>query len=280
MGDIRDQATPPEPAEFAEPAEPMDPSTVTADTPLAGTRSDLGQTTSESAPMYHPVGVQQQQHHHQYQQHQQHYSNGLHGFSAQLDTPSQYGQDRAGPFNMGAMSSALPHVPYRPSLYSQGQQPSYNPIAGPSSSIANPMVMGPYGSQPNTSGWTGHYHQWLLSQHTGLQHVGHYHNLPLSPSPQVRLASRPGYDYPNGSVLIGQQSHLNAPYFYQPGASLAGQVPQAHGQAVPGQYVAPGSQLGAAHSVQPQYGAQVASNSDSDGLDKGKLMMFAHVFVC
>ena len=276
MGDIRDQPTP---SESPEPAEPTDSTTATAGSPPAITSQYLGQTVSESATMYRPVGVQQQQqqqqqqHHQQYQQQQQHYSNGPHGFSAQLETPSQHGLSRAGLFNMGTMASALPHVSYRPPPYSPGQQPSYNSLAGPSSNMANQMGMAPYGSQGNTSGWTGAQQQWYLSQNIG-QYFGH----PISPSPQVSLPQRPEYGYHSSGVIVGQQPHPNAHYYYPPGASFAGQASQAHGQTIPGHYATRGTQLDATRSVQPQYGAHVAPDAGSVEPSNGKLMMFVHVF--
>ncbi|KAK3956363.1 YT521-B-like domain-containing protein [Pseudoneurospora amorphoporcata] len=245
MGDIRDQPTP------SESAGSTGSTTAAAGSPLANAIPDLGQTTSESALMYRPAGVQQQQ---------QHYSNGPHGFSAQSDIPSQHGHGRAGLFNMGTMASALPHVPYRLSPYSSGQQPSYNSLAGPSSNIANQMTMSPYGTQGSTSGWIGNQQQWYVSQH-----IGQYYGHPVSPSPQVSLPHRTEYGYPFSGVIVGQQPHPNAHYYYQPGASFAGQTPQAHGQTMPGHYATPGTQLGVTRSVQPQYGARAASTVGSVG---------------
>ncbi|KAK3487262.1 YT521-B-like domain-containing protein [Neurospora crassa] len=268
MGDIRDQPTPTKSAGSAGSTESTTQDAAAA-SPLATVNLDLGQTTSESALMYCPMGVQQQQQ--QYQQQQQPYSNGPHVFSAQLNIPSHHGHGRAGPFNMGTMTSALPHVPYRPSPYSPGQQPSYNSIIGPSSHMANQMTMSHYGTQGSTSGWVGNQQQYYVSQH-----IGQYHGQPISPSPQVSLPHRADYGYPSSGVIVGQQPHPNAHYYYQPGVSVAGQTPQAHGQTIPGHYATPGIHFGVARSVQPQYGAQVAStvgcvgqgNASPDGCHK------------
>ena len=179
---------------------------------------------------------------------------------------------------MGTMTSSLPAMPYRLAPYTQAQPQSYNAIAGPSSNITNQMAMTPYGSQGNTSAWIGHQQHWFTPQHIGSQHTGQYYGHPISPSPQVSLPHRPEYGYHTNGVFVGQQPHLNAHYYYPPGGSFAGQAPQAHGQTVPEHYATPGAQLGATRSVQPQYGAQVASNSDSVGQTNG-MLMFAHVFV-
>ncbi|KAK0733341.1 YT521-B-like domain-containing protein [Lasiosphaeria miniovina] len=179
------------------------------------------------------LALHQHQHQHSSPQHQ-------HAFASQLDMTQPHGPSRlgaVGPFDLSAMSSALPQPTYRPGPpYGQAQQ-RYNLVGAANPGIPSqaPLTVPQYGthnvlgSAPNP--------QYFMPQHT---HMPQFYATPLPPqAAQPNMALRPelGY-YPNAVVVGQQQSHPVAHYYYSPASHFAGQAPQVQTQLMLGQHTA------------------------------------------
>ncbi|KAH8889498.1 hypothetical protein GQ53DRAFT_652269 [Thozetella sp. PMI_491] len=147
---------------------------------------------------------------------QQPYQDAQHAFSSQLDMTQPQGPARPGPYNMGAMASALPQPNYRPSQYIQGQQ-RYN-------------------------------QQYYLPQHPP---AASYYPAPLSPSQgQSNMHQRPGIPYYPNTVVMSQQPHPTSHYYYAQPGQFAGQPQNLPVQMMPVQYLSSASAQGDPRALQ------------------------------
>ncbi|KAK0656026.1 YT521-B-like domain-containing protein [Cercophora newfieldiana] len=120
---------------------------------------------------------------------------------------SQLNMTRGQPFDMNAMANALPQAPpagyNRPGPYGQGQgQARYNAIA-----MSSPVS--PY--QPTIAPVPGQ--QYYLAQQHG--HMGHFYPTPMPPQqPSANLSPRADLAYYQNAVMVNQQPHGAAQYYY------------------------------------------------------------------
>jgi len=139
-----------------------------------------------------------------------------HAFSSQLDMTQQpHGLSRGQPFDMNAMMGALPQPQgtYRPGPYGQGHT-RYNAIA-----MSSPVS--PYGTQATAPVPA---QQYYLAQQHG--HLGHFYPTPMAPQPApASISSRADMGYYQNAVMVGQQPHAAAQYYYPQAAHFPGQGP-------------------------------------------------------
>ncbi|KAK3394518.1 YT521-B-like domain-containing protein [Podospora didyma] len=181
---------------------------------------------------------------HPMQQQQHQHGSPQHAFASQFDMTQPHGPPRAGPFDFSAMVNALPQAAYRPGPYGQPQQ-RYNSAVP---SIAVPQ----YGTQ-NAMAAVSSQQYYLQQQHA---QMAHYYTTPMSPQSQPNIPSRPDMGYYPNAVVLNQQPHPAAQYYYTPGAHYPGQAPHGQAQFMLGQYTAPSSQPSDSGQLQLQPGSQ------------------------
>lgn len=216
--------------------------------PYAPSPGNMVSSAQASAIAYSPAFSPSHPQQHPQPQH----GNPQHAFSSQLDMAQAQGLPRGGTFDMSGVATALPQ--YRPGPYSQGP-PRYNAIA-----MSSPV------SQFATQG-----QQYYLPQHA---HLAHFYQPPLSPQAQaqaqaqVHVPSRPDLGYYPSPVVVNQQAHATAQFYYpQPGhfPGQTGPLP-----VVLGQYAAPSPPHLDPRQAQPHPGAQIANTVSPVAFEKSQ----------
>jgi hypothetical protein len=190
-----------------------------------------------------------------------------HAVSSQLNMTQQHGMARGQPFDMNAMAAALPQAQgpagYRPGPYGQGQQARYNAIA-----MSAPVS--PYGTQAATAPVPGQ--QYYLAQQHG--HMAHFYPTPMPPQPgPANLSPRADLAYYQNAMMVNQQPHAAAQYYYPQTAHYSGQGPA---QPMMAPYAAPSPQQQMdsrqLHPTTPQTGSQAGgvSSPADPGLPEGE----------
>ncbi|KAK4197485.1 YT521-B-like domain-containing protein [Triangularia verruculosa] len=154
-----------------------------------------------------------------------------HAFATQLEMTHQ---QRPGGFDMSSMASALPQQAYRSTPYGQSPQ-RYNAPGISSPGTASQIPVSQYGA-PNAMGpAAAPTPQYYLPQpHMAAQ----YYPTPLSPQPPVgaNMPPRGDVNYYGGHVMVNQQHHPGAHYYYPPATHFPGQSPHVAAQLMLGQY--------------------------------------------
>ncbi|TRX97775.1 hypothetical protein FHL15_001530 [Xylaria flabelliformis] len=157
-------------------------------------------------------------------QYQQIYAPSSNLFSGQLEVPLAQGSARQGPYDMSAVTNALPQAGYRPG-YSIGQQHQRYAPSGPS--MMPQMVQ--YPGQPHISQLANQH--YYLPQH---QHIPQYYSSQMSPTVQQHQQHQVGSPrdsigmgyYPN--VMINQSQPPVSGYYYPPSSQFSAQNPPIH----------------------------------------------------
>ncbi|KAK3330290.1 YT521-B-like domain-containing protein [Apodospora peruviana] len=207
---------------------------------MVSSNPGTGQVPAGNPPVLPPSHLLRPQHHHHHQQQQ--YSNPQHAFSSQLDMAQPHSPPRAGPFDLSAMTNALPQASYRTGPYGRGQ-PRYNPMAVPLPAMAAQGPTAPYAAQ-NAMGMVPN-QQYYLPQH----HMAQY--------------------YAN-AVVVGQQPHPAAQYYYPQTAHFPAQPPAGQPQMMPSQYMASEMHQNDPRLSPPQLGGQpanIAYSTEQNGAD-------------
>ncbi|KAH8157577.1 hypothetical protein CIB48_g10670 [Xylaria polymorpha] len=144
-------------------------------------------------------------------------------FSGQLEVPLTQGSNRQGPYDMSAVTNALPPAGYRPG-YSSGQQ--HQRYAPSGANMMPQMVQFP-GQPPISQLANQHYY---LPQH---QHIAQFYSSHMSPTVQQHQQHQAGSSrdsvgmgyYPN-SVMMNQSQG----YYYPASSQFSAQNPLAQPQ--------------------------------------------------
>lgn len=151
------------------------------------------------------------------------------GLNAPFDMAQPQGQVRPGPYNMGALSNALPQVNYRQGYYNPNpSQLRYNPVGPPSGIVAQTQHMPQYGAA------MGHmpHHSYYAQQHSQMPP---YYGSPISPSQaQSNMSPRPNMQYYGNQI---HQPHPSLGYYYAQMPHFAQQGQNSH-QGTSGSYLA------------------------------------------
>ncbi|KAI0863224.1 hypothetical protein F4860DRAFT_502024 [Xylaria cubensis] len=169
-------------------------------------------------------------------QYQQIYAPSSNLFSGQLEVPLAQGSNRQGPYDMSAVTNALPQAGYRPGYSSGHQHQRYAP-SGPS--MMPQMVQ--YPGQPHMSQLANQH--YYLPQH---QHIPQYYSSQMSPTVQQHQQHQVGSPrdsigmgyYPN-SVMMNQSQPPVSGYYYPPSNQFAAQNPPIHNPLAQQQYFLP-----------------------------------------
>ncbi|KAK4648765.1 uncharacterized protein QC761_114010 [Podospora bellae-mahoneyi] len=153
-----------------------------------------------------------------------------HAFATQLEMTHQ---QRTGGFDMNSMANALPQQAYRPGPYGQSPQ-RYNAPGISSPGTAPQIPVSQYGA-PNAMGPAAPSPQYYIPQpHMAAQ----YYPTPLPPQQPMgaNMPPRGDVNYYGSHVVVNQQHHPGAHYYYPPTAHFAGQSPHVATQLMHGQY--------------------------------------------
>ncbi|KAF2973079.1 hypothetical protein GQX73_g653 [Xylaria multiplex] len=191
-------------------------------------------------------------------QYQQFYAPPSNTFSNQLEMPLAHGSNRQGPYDMSAMTNALPQSGYRPGYSNAQHHQRYTP-AGPN--VIPQMIHFP--GQPQVLQLANQ--QYYISQH---QQVQQYFNTQIPPSSQqqqhqlgsLRGGMNIGY-YTNPTMP--NQPQVPAPgYYYSPSNQFSAQHPTIHNHLGQSQYFVPDGPSGGPRESPP---LQRSSNMNSLG---------------
>ncbi|RYC58300.1 hypothetical protein CHU98_g7906 [Xylaria longipes] len=158
-------------------------------------------------------------------------SSGL--LPGQLEVPLTQGSNRQGPYDMSAITNALPQAGYRPG-YGSGQQHQRYAPSGPN--MMPQMVQ--YPGQPHIPQLANQH--YYLTQH---QHIPQFYSPHMSPTVQqhqqhqARDSIGMGY-YPN-SVVINQSQAPVSGYYYPPSSQFSAQNLSIHNPLAQPQYFFP-----------------------------------------
>ncbi|KAI1338585.1 YT521-B-like domain-containing protein [Xylariaceae sp. FL0016] len=184
-------------------------------------------------------------------QYQQLYGPSPNTFSNQLDMGHAQGSTRQGPFNMSAMSNALPQTGYRPA-YAAGQQQRINTGSAPN--IMPQMT--PFAGQPTMSHLAGQ-QQYYMAQHPQMHQ---YYNPQMSPTSQQQsqagLSPRGNMNmgYYGNPMMMNPQNQMPAAYYYTPTGQYPSPSPISHGQMPSGQYLSPDGTTSDPRGISPSQG--------------------------
>ncbi|RWA09751.1 hypothetical protein EKO27_g5348 [Xylaria grammica] len=219
--------------------------------PSQGTKLDAGSSTNPQNTSPSDIAAFQGQY-------QQLYAPPSNPFSGQLDIPLAQGSSRQGPYDMSAMTNALPPSGYR-SGYSGGQQHQRYTPAGPS--MIPQMVH--FSGQPHIVQLASQ--QYYLPQH---QQIQQYFNAQVAPSAQhqqhqlgsLRGGMNIGY-YANSAMTNQPQVPIPG-YYYPPSNQFSTQHPSIHNHLTQSQYFLPDGSSGETRETSP---LQRNNNADSLG---------------
>ncbi|KAI0450621.1 hypothetical protein F5B21DRAFT_517345 [Xylaria acuta] len=170
-------------------------------------------------------------------QYQQIYTPSSNLFSGQLEVPLTQGSNRQGPYDMSAITNALPQAGYRPG-YSSGQQ-QHQRYAPSGSNMMPQMVQ--YPGQPHIPQLANQ--QYYLPQQ---QHVPQFYSSHMSPTVQQHQQHQVGSPrdsigmgyYPN-SVMMNQSQAPVSGYYYPSSSQFSAQNPSIHNPLAQPQYFLP-----------------------------------------
>lgn len=204
-----------------------------------GAVASISQSGAPEGQQLYPIQLQQQQ------QQQQYSSNPQHAFSMQFDMAHSQGAGRGNPYNMNAMSNALPQTNYR-----QGQQQ----FAGGSQRFNSPggastTAQMQYAMQPGSLNPLMAQQQYYMAQQAQMAQP-QYYAPPVSPSHSHgnNMAARAGMGYYQGQIMMNNQQPQQQYYYPQ---AVHYQTQGMHNQMLNGQYMeAPQSQSGSQYAQQ------------------------------
>ncbi|KAK0737692.1 YT521-B-like domain-containing protein [Apiosordaria backusii] len=173
-----------------------------------------------------------------------------HAFATQLEMTHQ---QRSGGFDMSSMANALPQQAYRPTPYGQSPQ-RYNAPGISSPGTAPQIPVSQYGA-PNAMGPAAPSPQYYLPQpHMAAQ----YYPTPLSPQQPAgaNMPPRGDVNYYGSHVVLNQQHHPGAHYYYPTATHFPGQSPHLAAQLMLGQYAPSNLQHLDANAQHPHLSSQ------------------------
>ncbi|KAK4239444.1 zinc finger CCCH domain-containing protein 45 [Achaetomium macrosporum] len=187
------------------------------------------------------------------QGHQEQPAGSQHAFAAQLDMTHQ---QRTAPFDMSAMTNALPQQPYRAHFHGHNHDaPRYSTATMLSPGTPTQMHAAQFGA-PSLVG-TVTAQQYYVPQHA---RMAQFYPAPMSPQQPSSLPPRTDLGYYPSPVVVNQPPHAALQFYYTPAATVQGQTIHAQGHLALGQYGLPNFQQHPdARSRQPQRGSQGAS---------------------
>ncbi|KAI1383364.1 uncharacterized protein F4822DRAFT_75398 [Hypoxylon trugodes] len=200
-------------------------------------------------------------------QYQQLYGPSPNAFSNQLDMTHAQNPARQGPYNMTAMTNALPQTGYRPGYNPAQQQQRFN--TGPSSTmIPSIPQMAQFAGPPNMAQLGGQ--PYYVAQHP---QMSPYYSAHLPPSQQQHqqpqqpsLSPRHSLSYYSSSPMMMNQSQHPLPtgYYYPPSNQYPSQHSTIQGQMASGQYYLADGTSNDHRGASPSHGvdqASIAANS-------------------
>lgn len=180
------------------------------------------------------------------------YSNPQQMFRGQFDMAQPQVPARPVPYNMTALTNALPQADYRHGPYNPSHM-RYNPTG------SSPSLIGQTQPLPQYNGQHGMAHMPNQAYYMQQQQMSPYYGGPISPSqPQSNMSQRQNMPYYGNQVISNHQSHPTMGYYYPPVASFASQGHPSH-PGMPGSYM-----HGAGFQQDPRIGsAQGGDSGDS-----------------
>lgn len=173
--------------------------------PVSNAQQFTGQVTADGAPPTYP---------------QQSYNIHQQALNVNFDMAQPQVPLRPGPYNMAALTNALPQANYRQGPFNPAHL-RYNPSGSTSSIVGQTQPMTQYNGQPAM----GH----VPSQSYYMQQqpqMSPYYGSPMSPShQQSNMSSRPNMPYYGNQVMPNQQPHPSMAYYY---AQMPQFAPQGH----------------------------------------------------